>query len=205
MSILTTILGAAAAPFTGGASLMAAAPDVFSGLADVFGGAAKSDSANANSTDALKLALQRLNLDTKKFATAAPSERLATGQRAALANAATPAAVHWGGPGSGLRGEVPTFTGGIKSVYKANEDPELRQLSQQVLHDSLVSQMKGGADPNGLGVPGSDTDLGSAKDVGEGSTAGDVLGGIGFGSSIASVLKKAGIFGKGPQPDDINV
>lgn len=171
------------------------------GLADVFGGAAKSDVSQSNNADTLKLALARLGLDTKKFATTAPAARFSTGQRAALANAAEPAQVHWGGPGSGLRGEVPTYTGGIKSVYRANQDPEMRQLSQQTLHDSLVAQMKGGADPNGAGVPGSDMDLGSAAHVGEGSTGGDILGGLGMGFSIADVLKRAGVFG-GQKPTD---
>lgn len=190
MSILSTILGIGAAPFTGGASLMAAAPDALSGLSDLFGGAAKSDLTNSNNKDAIKLALARLGLDAKKFATEAPGERLSTGQRGALANAATPAEVHWGGPGSGLRGEVPTWTGGIKSIYRANQDPEMRQLSQQVLHDSLVAQMTGGADPRGEGTPGTDTSLMGAEHVGEGSTAGDVLGGLGMGTGIMSILGK---------------
>lgn len=209
MGILSTLMkvaGIAAAPFTGGSSLVAAgAPDMLGGLSDVFGGAAKSDVAQSNNAGALKLALARLGLDTKKFATTAPAARLATGQRAALANAASPAEVHWGGPGSGLRGEVPTYTGGIKSIYKANQDPEMRQLSQQTLHDSLVAQMKGGADPNGLGVPGSDMDMGSAAHVGEGSTGGDILGGLSLGTSIASILKRAGVFGGGGNGDSIDV
>lgn len=191
MSILSSILGSI--PVVGPA---------LSGLSDVFGGAAKSDVSQSNISDQIKLALQNTNLATKKFATDAPGERLATGERAALANAAEPAQVHWGGPGSGLRGEVPTYTGGIKSVYKANQDPEMRQLSQQVLHDSLVAQMKGGADPGGSGVPGTDMSLGSAANVGEGSGAGDVLGGIGLGSGVLAALQKAGVFGKGPTPQD---
>lgn len=209
MGILSTLLkvaGIGGAPFTGGASLaLTGGADALSSLSDVFGKAAKSDTDQRNTADTLKLALARLGLDTKKFATTAPAARLATGQRAALANAASPAEVHWGGPGSGLRGEVPTYTGGIKSIYGANQDPEMRQLSQQTLHDSLVAQMQGGADPGGKGVPGTDTSLMGAEDVGKGSTGGDVLGGLSLGASVADVLKRAGVFGGNGNSDNIDV
>lgn len=192
MGILGSILGVIGAPFTGGASL------ALGGLSDVLGGAAKSDTGQANESDKLKLALQQALLNSKKFATSAPAERLATGERAALAKTATPASVQWGGPGSGLRGEVPTYSGGIKSIYAANQDPTMKALSQRTLEDSLMAQLNGG--PTGKNQ---DVDLGSAADVGEGSMGGDILGGLGLGTSIASVLAKAGIFGKGPKPNGV--
>lgn len=160
-------------------------------LADVFGGAAGKSNEESDKTDTLKLGLQDRRLAAKKFATDAPGVRHATAERAALANAATPASVQWGGPGSGLRGEVPQFSGGIKSIYAANQNPEMRQLSDRVLHDQLVSQMGGGASGGNQ-----DVDLGSAKDVGEGSAAGDTLGGLGLGLSIFDVLNKTGVFKK---------
>lgn len=186
-----------AAPVVGGStstldSILKAAP----ALADIFGKAGASDVAQSNTSDQIKIALQNAGVNAKKLAVTAPGERLATGERAALAKVATPAQVHWNGPGSGLRGEVPTYTGGIKSIYDANQVPDMKALSDQVLHDSLVGQMQGG--PSG---GNQDASLGSAANAGQGSTAGDVLGGIGMGTSVIAALNKLGIFGKGPTPD----
>lgn len=161
------------------------------GLADVVTKAAAADVDQSNKSDTLKLGLQDRALAAKKFSTQAPGERFTNAQRAALAKVATPASVKWGGPGSGLRGEVPEFSGGIKSIYAANQDPTMKALSDRVLQDSLESQLRGG--PTG---GNEDLGMGSASDVGEGSAAGDALGGIGMGLSIFDVLNKTGIFKK---------
>lgn len=179
----------------GGITLSSALGKALPALADITTKAAGSDVEQSNKSDALKLALQNAVQGAKRFSTSAPATRLATGERAALAQHATPAAVQWGGPGSGLRGEVPTYTGGIKSIFAANQDPTMKALSQRTLEDSLMSQLNGG--PTG---GNQDLSMGSAADVGEGSAAGDVLGGIGLGSSLAAALAKAGVFGKGPKP-----
>lgn len=165
-------------------------------LSDIFSKAAGSDIKQSNDSDAIKLALLNAGINAKKLAVGAPGQRLATGERAALAKVATPASVSWGGPGSGLRGEVPTYSGGIKSIYDANQDPQMKQLHDQVLSDSLMGEMKGGATGGN-----DDASLGSAANVGQGSTAGDVLGGLGMGTSITAALAKLGIFGKGPTPN----
>lgn len=186
--------GAAAA--TGGStgiidSLLKVAP----ALSDIFSKAGASDVAQSNTADQLKIALLNAGINAKKLGVTAPATRLATGERAALAQAATPAQVHWDGPGSGLKGEVPTYTGGIKSIFDANQNPTMKALSNQVLNDSLVGEMSGGVSGGNQ-----DASLGSAANVGQGSTAGDVLGGLGLGTSVTAALAKLGIFGKGPTP-----
>lgn len=164
-------------------------------LADILSKAGASDLSQGNTADQIKIALLNAGINAKKLGVTAPATRLATGERAALAKAATPAQVHWDGPGSGLKGEVPSYTGGIKSIYAANQDPTMQALHDQVLNDSLVGEMNGGASGGNQ-----DASLGTAADAGQGSTAGDALGAVGLGTSIAATLAKLGIFGKGPTP-----
>jgi hypothetical protein len=163
----------------------------FTSLSDVLGGAAKSSQAQNNTNDTLSLALynakNNAKLNAKKFALSAPSARMRTSMAAILPKYATPAQVHWGGPGSGLRGEVPTWTGGAKSVFDAAKDPQYSQLGDQVMNDELLAQMKGGAS-------GGNEDAASevAPELGKTSALDDILGTSSLTTSVLGALSKFG-------------
>lgn len=201
LGLLKTIGGGVAAPFTGGATL----PIALSGLSDILGGAAKTGQTQNNTSDSLKLLLDNANLNQQKFAEAAPGQRLSTGMRAAIAGQASPATLNWGPggfkPGAIAEGKagLPTWEGGVSGALK-NLPPDAKQLSNQVLHDELVSQLRGGetgggqaAGSNGPGAPdlhGTDKTLPSGLNIGQPSTGDNILGGLGIGSSILSLLSK---------------
>lgn len=193
-SWLKLIGGGVAAPFTGGASL----PIALSGLSDVLGGAAKSGAAANQSKDALKVALEGAKLNRDKFATQAPGVRMNTSIRAALAKNAAPASVQWGGPGSGLRGEVPTFSGGANSIVPAMHDPGMSGLFDQIMKDQMMAQQQGGQS-------GGNTDnkmTVNPQDIGKTSLLDKIIGGGALGSSIlSSILKNRG-GGGGLNTDD---
>jgi hypothetical protein len=176
--------GGVAAPFTGGATL----PIAMSGLGGVLGGAGAADTVQGNESDRLKIALENAKLNRDKFALGAPATRLAGGISGSVASNFQPTKVNWGPggftPGIGKSGP-PTITGGGAGAL-ANLSPDARQLANQVTHDELVSQMSGGAS-----APGGGTDRALPTGIGEGSTTGKVLGGLGLGSSILAALLKA--------------
>lgn len=154
----TTVGGASsAAPAVAGGSRLL---NVASRLAPVLGGAASSLGKAERQNEALDLQSAQLGL-------AAPRTRLATALRAALASA-PPVTASWGGPGSGLRGEVPTYSGGAQA---AMQNPDVRKLSQQIIHDELMNQMTGNDLPK----------VGSKKPD---SWLDDVLG---YGSTVAGI------------------
>lgn len=176
--------GGVAAPFTGGATL----PIAMSGLSGVLGGAAKAGQDQNNKADQLKLLLENAKLNRDKFALDAPGERLATSQRANLAANATPSTLDWGPggfkPGAIAKGQapLPKWTGGVTGAI-ANMSPDAKQLSNQTMHDELISQLQGGASgPNG----GSDKTMPTG--IGESSTSDKVLGGASLGTSILGLL-----------------
>lgn len=165
-------------------------------LSDVLGGAAKSGQQQNNVADQLKLALynakQNATLGAKRFALAAPGKRMGTSMQALLSKYDTPTKVNWGGPGSGLRGEVPTYSGGLSgAVRSASSDPSYQKLRDQVTQDELTSQMAGGASGGNQ-----DVSVGTPPDVGSSSAGDNILGG---GALTASILAALGKF-KQPQP-----
>lgn len=198
--------GGVAAPFTGGATL----PIAMDGLSGVLGGAAKSGQDQNNKSDQLKLLLENAKLNRDKFALAAPGERLSTGMRANLAANAKPSKLNWGPngfkPGAIARGEaqMPKWEGGPSSGLGDNMSPDAKQLSNTVLHDSLIAQLRGGTTGGGS-RPGGDmntggSDLAMPKGIGEESTGDKILGGASLGTSILGLLlrlKKGG----GAAPD----
>ena len=117
-------------------------------LAPILGGAAGSR-ADARSSeisdqfrrDLLDQAATRGNFDmgmrAREFGMKAPQYRIGTGARASLAMA-DPVKINWGGPGSGLRGEKASVTGGFMQ-----RDPRLRQLANSVMDGELQSQLSG--------------------------------------------------------------
>lgn len=195
---IKAIGGGIAAPFTGGATL----PIAMDGISGILGGAAKSGQDQNNKGDQLKLLLENAKLNRDKFALDAPGTRLSTGMRANLAANATPSKLDWGPngfkPGAIARGEaqMPKWTGGASGAME-NMSPDARQLANTVMHDELIAQLRGGTTGGGS-RPGGDlntqgTDLAmdpDVKNVGKPSTGDNILGGLGMGTSILSMLLK---------------
>lgn len=155
------------------------------GIADVLGGAAKSGAQSNQSRDALKVALSNQQLSRDKFAVDAPSARMKNSLQAALAKHATPSTVQWNGPGSGLRGEVPVYSGGRKSIYDAVKEPDTANLMDTVLHDSLIQQQRGGVSGGNM-----DDKTMDPSELGKTSILDKVMGGGAFGSSLLTALLK---------------
>jgi hypothetical protein len=124
----------------------------------------------------------------KKFALTAPGTRLKSSTSASLLNNYQPQSVAWGGPGSGLKGQMPTYSGGVPGGLQ-NLDPDTRALSQQVIKDQLLSQMKGGrsGENEDLKIP-------DRPNIGEESRGDKVLGGLATGLSLAGAA--GSLFGK---------
>lgn len=196
-SILGAIGSIAAAPFTGGTSL-AWLPGVIGAggaLADTLGGAAKAGQAQNNTSDLLKLALAREGLSRDKFALDAPGTRLSTGSSAAIKAAlakAGPSHTNWGGPGSGLRGEIPTTSGGIHdAISSLKSNPNYMSLLDTVGKDELAGEKRGGA--SGGNMDAAQPSI--LNGVGQSSGADKALGFGALGSSILGALGKSGILG----------
>lgn len=194
-SILGAIGSVAAAPFTGGTSL-AWLPGVIGAggaLADTLGGAAKAGQTQNNTSDMLKLALANTGLNRDKFALEAPGTRLSTGSSAALKAAlatAGPTKINWGGPGSGLRGEIPTTSGGVHdAIGNLKNNPDYMNLLKTVGSDELAAEKRGGA--SGGNADAAQPSI--LNGVGQSSGADKALGFGAFGSSILAALGKAGV------------
>lgn len=162
------------------------------GISDVLSGAAKGGMSQKQAGDYLKLALGNQGLARDKFAVAAPGERLATGSAAAmdaaLANAG-PTEIHWGGRGSGRRGEIPTTTGGFHDALGSlKNNPDYMSLLDVVGKDSLAGERAGGASGGNRDAAMPDY----LKGVGDPSKLDSALGGAGLGASILAALMKGG-------------
>lgn len=111
-------------------------------VAPILGNMAKSG-ADANARrDQILPQMESAQLARDKFALDAPGTRLKQSVQGSILKSASPTKVNWGGPGSGLRGEVPTFTGGFSGAL-ANIDPQTRALAEQVMHQDLQDQLAG--------------------------------------------------------------
>lgn len=111
-------------------------------LGPVLGNMAKAGAeANAN-RDRILPSMEAAQLARDKYALEAPSTRMSQSVKASILKNAQPSNVNWAGPGSGARGQVPTFTGGFTGAL-ANLDPETRQLADTVLHKDLQDQLAG--------------------------------------------------------------
>lgn len=154
-------------------------------LATVLGGAAQNAQKNNISQGQLQLGEDQLQQNANAQATNLPAARLKDSIKASLASNFQPSTVSWGGPGSGLKGQVPTYSGGIVNGL-SNLNPATKQLSQQVMEDELLNQMKGGAS-------GGNQDN-TVTPVGQPSALDNILGGSAGALSVLSTLAKAGIF-----------
>lgn len=187
-SILKLVGKGALAVGTGGMSLAApgvGAHSMVGDVADVLGGASKAGAQNNLAQDRNTLDRENIRLGRDKFATQAPGVRMGDSIRAALAKHATPSSVSWGGPGSGLKGQVPQFSGGIKSIYSGLQEPQTQDLMSKTLQDELMAQQQGG-------ISGGNTDR-NMPPINQSSTLDKVLGGGSLAASIlAAIMKNRG-------------
>src|SRR5438132_2201717 len=159
-------------------------------LAGLFGGAAGANRQQNNLQDRLGLdrysAAENARLRRDQFALTAPGTRLRDSTRASLTSNFTPTRVQWGGPGSGLRGELPQITGGA-SAGLANLDPRTKSLADLVMSDELAGEQKGGM----TGGQGDITMMPPPK-LGAESGMDRLLGGAATGSSLLDAILGGG-------------
>ena len=98
-------------------------------------GQAASSSRNAKAQDAL------IGLNYDKFNADEGRSQLKQALAAALTQNYKPQQVQWGGPGSGLRGELPTYTGGSQAAMQgALQDPLLQELLNRAKRPAAPAQ-----------------------------------------------------------------
>lgn len=153
------------------------------GVSDVLGNAAATEAASNQARDNTKVQLENTRLNRDKFATDAPGTRLQTTIQAALAKGYKPSQVSWGGPGSGLKGEVPTYSGS-QNFHDALADPQAQEMFSQLLQDELAQQKAGGT------TGGNADDTMNTADIGQDSTGDKVLGSGATGAALLSAILK---------------
>ena len=132
--------------------------NLFSNLSSVLGGAAKNQAASEQAADKTRLGYDQFNLE-------APGERLKQATKAGFLQTATPYKAQWGGPGSGLKGQIVQMTGGLDPTKLP---ASVKQLAGQVQNDQLMAELGGPAKPTA------------------GTSAGDKA--LGWGSVASSLL-----------------
>jgi len=157
-------------------------------VAPILTSAAGSAQTQNNTQNQQGLSAQQIARQQQQFALDAPQQRLRTGLAAALGLNAGPASVSWGGPGSGAKGQVPTYSGGILDIGKALQDPSQRSLMQSVLANALSGQQNN-----------TDSATPFLSGVGQSSTGDNILGGAALTSSllpsVLALLQKKGASG----------
>jgi hypothetical protein len=162
-------------------SILGKAENVGKALSPILGGAASGAQQNQQANDLLQLRGAQLGLE-------APQQRLNTSVRASIAANAKPVQITTGpspfahAPAGST---MPHFT---NSLSPALLDPGTRSLAQNIIAQQLQEQMS----PN-HGLP----------TVGQGSTAGNILGGAALGSSILGGLST--LRGQGASQPPINI
>jgi len=185
------ILNTAGAGSAGGILSSLKDPATIAKLGTILGQAAASQQASKALDDRAALSLfgEQASAENaaKRFALTAPGSRLKQSVGASLINNYQPQSLSWGGPGSGLRGEMPTYRGGVPGGM-ANLDPQTKSLSQQVMKDQLLAQMNGGA--SGGNDDRAIPPVPKVGDANEDSTWEKLLGGAALGTSIYGALGK---------------
>lgn len=149
----------------GGTSALSRVAGVGKKLSDVLGGASKSQADSRHTAAQDQLDWERLNL-------AAPGSKLSTMLAAALTKNFTPRTLNWGGPGSGLKGETPSYSGGSNAAMRLSlQDPMVQKLLADV-----EAGKAGIPNPTAAGQPGHE------------SRWDKILGGAAFGTSILGAL-----------------
>lgn len=164
------------------ANLIKNGTDAYSGLSDILGGAAKSNVSQGNAADALKIGLANATTNRQSVASKLPATRLATAARAALMGA-PPSTVTWGGPGSGLKGQIPVYSG-FADANKAVTDGT-KDIAPLVGADQLAAQKAGGP-------TGGNTDMTANMPTGVGNESGlsQTLGGGALVTALLAALNK---------------
>ncbi len=165
-------------------------------LGSVLSGAAKSANDTNLANDRNQVSRSAVQNQANVNAVTLPDKRLKSSILASVLSNYQPAGVKWGGPGSGLRGEVPTYTGGVTGGLQ-NLDPKTKALVQQVIQDQLLSELQGGAS-----APGGGTDR-YVTPVGQTSALDKILGGTALGVNLLTALQQQGILSPSqqtPQP-----
>lgn len=150
-------------------ALAMAIPSILGGLSSIFGGASKGAREDRILQDQGNLQRDQLNQNRFRINESLPGDRLSTSVRASRVRNAEPVQFQWGGPGSGLRGELPQFTGGHANPNAI--DPRTRTQADDVLDQMIRAQM-GRTEAPQVSQPGRD------------SRGGRILGGLALGSSI---------------------
>lgn len=184
-----SMAGAGAA--AGGAGAMGTAGSILSrvggsrfltGAADVLGGAAKNAAENNAINDANSVNLynsqERNQLNRDQFALNAPGTRMGQSAKASILSRVKPTTINWGGPGSGLKGQTPTTTGGFRDAL-GNMDPAVGQLAQEIMQQNLAKQK---ANQDGVTV--------TPPRIGRSSVGDKLLGAGAFGTSILGLLRR---------------
>ena len=170
-------LGTGATAGTGiGTSILSKAGPYAEKLAPILGGMAKSGAEANQNRDRILPSMEHAQLARDKYALDAPSTRMSQSVRASAIKNAAPVKVNWGGPGSGLRGEVPNFTGGYTGAVQ-NLDPQSRQLADTVLAKTLQDQLAGRDDESEWLDKFGSTSV-QDKIVGGAATAANIYAGI---------------------------
>lgn len=182
----------AAAAGTGG--ILSQIGTIGSALSPVLGGMAARGAQNNALNDVNQQEAWRqgeaANLSRDKFAISAPQDRLGASTKASILSNYTPTKVNWGGPGSGLRGELPTYSGGMSGAM-GNLDPRTKDLASQLMDDMLAQQQarRGSTVSSPQPVMGRSSGLDRA--VGTGATITSILGALG-GSGILNRIRRPG-------------
>jgi hypothetical protein len=130
---------------TGLASRLLTRDNILTG-ANIAGGALTAAAQNSRDKELNQIRRDALQLDRDKYALDAPEHRLDTSVHASRILNHTPVTAHWGGPGSGLRGETVKFSGGAANPNLI--DPRTRDLSDDVINQQLQDQMQHADDLN---------------------------------------------------------
>lgn len=172
------MFGGAAGAAGAGSSILGTVDKYAGKVAPILGNMAKAGAeANAN-RDRILPSMESAQLARDKFALEAPGTRMGQSLKASILKNVQPSHVDWGGPGSGLRGQVPTFTGGFTGAL-ANLDPETRQLADTVLHKDLQDQLAGGDDSTRW-----------LDQFGKESLKDKIIGGASTGASIWDAIRR---------------
>jgi hypothetical protein len=111
-------------------------------LSPILGNMAKAG-ADANAQrDRLLPSMESAKLARDKFALDAPGTRLSQSVKSSILKSASPTQINWAGPGSGLKGQIPSFTGGFSGAL-SNMDPQAKALADEILHKNLTDQLAG--------------------------------------------------------------
>jgi hypothetical protein len=138
----------------------------------ILGNMAKSGAEANRSRDVLMPSAENSKLARDKFALEAPGARMGQSLKASILAHGRPTSVEWGGPGSGLRGEIPHFSGGVSGAW-ADLDPRARQLGDSILTSNLQNQLAG-----------KDAETPYLDKIGSTSTMDKIIGGVSTGTSI---------------------